>query len=151
MIFIICAITKSLLMPSVYCTLKKKTKTKTKNKNKKQKQKTKTKKQNKTKKKKLSVTPNLWIIHYVDQFLLRWPYCLTIIGSNFVLNDLLHQTLISYNGPWFTFPFMHIWWQHDDIIRFQGKSYFFDNSLFLKKIEPPIKFKLCKHHKHDNI
>ena len=27
---------------------------------------------------------------------------------NFVLNDLLHQTLISYNGPWFTFPFMHI-------------------------------------------
>ena len=44
----------------------------------------------------------------------RWPYCLTIIGCNFVSNDLLHQTLISYNGPWFTFPFMHI----DDIIRF---------------------------------
>ena len=30
---------------------------------------------------------------------LRWPYCLTIIGCNFVLNDLLHQTLISHNGP----------------------------------------------------
>ena len=40
---------------------------------------------------------------------LRWPYCLTINGCNFVSNDLLHQTLISYNGPWFTFPFMHIW------------------------------------------
>ena len=39
---------------------------------------------------------------------LRWAYCLTIIGCNFVSNDLLHQTLISYNGPWFTFPFMHI-------------------------------------------
>ena len=39
---------------------------------------------------------------------LRWLYCLTIIGCNFVLNDLLHQTLISYNGPWFTFSFMHI-------------------------------------------
>ena len=49
---------------------------------------------------------------------LRWPYCLTIIGRNFVSNDLLHQTLISYNGPWFTFPFMHIWWHHNDIIRF---------------------------------
>ena len=49
---------------------------------------------------------------------LRWPYCLTIIGCNFVLNDLLHQTLTSYNGPWFTFPFMHIWWHHDDVIRF---------------------------------
>ena len=49
---------------------------------------------------------------------LRWPYCLSIIGCNFVSNDLLHQTLISYNGPWFTFPFMHIWWQHNDVIRF---------------------------------
>ena len=50
--------------------------------------------------------------------MLRWPYCLTIIGCNFVSNDLLHQTLISYNRPWFTFPFMHIWWHHDDVIRF---------------------------------
>ena len=45
-------------------------------------------------------------------------HCLTIIGCNFVLNDLLHQTLISYNVPWFIFSFMHIWWHHDDVIRF---------------------------------
>ena len=63
---------------------------------------------------------------------LRWLYCLTIIGCNFVLNDLLHQTLISYSGPWFTFSFMHIWWHHDDVIKFLGKSYFFYNSLFWK-------------------
>ena len=49
---------------------------------------------------------------------LRWLYCLTIIGCNFVLNVLLHQTLISYNGLWFTFPFIHIWWHHDDVIKF---------------------------------
>ena len=49
---------------------------------------------------------------------LRWLYCLTIIGYNFVLNDLLHQTLISYNGPWFIFSFMHIWWHHDNVIKF---------------------------------
>ena len=51
-------------------------------------------------------------------YVLRWLYCLTIIGCNFVLNDLLHQTLISYSGPWFTFSFMHIWWHHDDVIKF---------------------------------
>ena len=55
---------------------------------------------------------------------LRWLYCLTVIGCNFVLNDLLHQILISYNGPWFTFSFMHIWWHHDDVIKFKGKSFF---------------------------
>ena len=49
---------------------------------------------------------------------LRLPYCLTIIGCNFVSDDLLNKTLISYNGPWFTFPFMYIWWHHNDIIRF---------------------------------
>ena len=43
---------------------------------------------------------------FIDNF--RWLYCLTIMGCNFVFNDLLHQTLISNNGPWFTFPFMHI-------------------------------------------
>ena len=56
---------------------------------------------------------------------LRWLYCLTICGCNFVFNDLLQQTLISKNGPWFTFPFIHIWWHHNDVIRFYGKSYFF--------------------------
>ena len=69
--------------------------------------------------------------------ILRWPYCLTITGCNFVSNDLLHQTLISYNGPWFTFPFMDIWWNYDDVIKFYWKSYFFDNSLFLKKWNHP--------------
>ena len=42
---------------------------------------------------------------YLPSFL-RWLYCLTIIGCNFVLNDLLHQTLISCNRPWFTFSFI---------------------------------------------
>ena len=55
-------------------------------------------------------------------------YCLTVIGCNFVFNDLLHQALISNNGPWFTFPFMHIWWHHQIL----GEILFFDNSLFLK-------------------
>ena len=40
---------------------------------------------------------------------LKWLYCLSIIWCNFVFDFLLHQTLISNNGPWFTFPFMHIW------------------------------------------
>ena len=50
--------------------------------------------------------------------ILRWLYCLTIMGCNFVFNDMLHQTLISNNGPWLTFPFLHIWWHYDDDIRF---------------------------------
>ena len=62
---------------------------------------------------------------------------LPIMGCNFVFKDLLHQTLISNNGSWFTFPFMHIWWCQDDVIRFKGKSYFLDNSLFLKKWNHP--------------
>ena len=33
---------------------------------------------------------------------------LKIQVNDFVFNDLLHQTLISNNEPWFTFPFMHI-------------------------------------------
>ena len=31
----------------------------------------------------------------------------TIIGCNFV-SDLLNKTLISYNGLWFTCPFMYL-------------------------------------------
>ena len=34
---------------------------------------------------------------------------------------------------------------------FMGNAIFVDNSLFMKKMEPPIKFKLCKKQKHDNI
>ena len=68
---------------------------------------------------------------------LRWPYCLTIIGFNFVSNDLLHQTLVSYNGPWFAFPLSTF----DDITVtsscFRGNPIFFDNSLFLKKWNHP--------------
>ena len=49
------------------------------------------------------------VVKVLDSFIvLRWLYYLTIIGCNLCLNDLLHQTLISYNGPWFTFSFMHI-------------------------------------------
>ena len=61
-----------------------------------------------------------------QDLLWRCLYCLTIIGCNFVSN-MLHKTLISYNGPWFIFLFMHIWWNHCDIIRFRGKFNFFDN------------------------
>ena len=32
-----------------------------------------------------------------------------------------------------------------------GEIIVFDNSLFFEKMEAPIKFKLCKQHKHDNI
>ena len=36
-------------------------------------------------------------------------------------DDLLNKTLISYNEPWFSFPFMYIWWHH----QFGGKLVFF--------------------------
>ena len=49
---------------------------------------------------------------------LRWLYCPNIILCNFVSNDLLYETLIAFNAPWFTFPFICIWWHHDDIIKF---------------------------------
>ena len=38
-------------------------------------------------------------------------------------------------------------WRHQVLV----EVLFFDNSLFLKKMEPPIKFTLCKQNKHDNI
>ena len=79
----------------------------------------------------------IWILRLFNtksiHKMLRWLYCLAIIGCNFVFNDLLHHTLISNNGPWFTFPFMHIWWHYDDIVRFEGKSYFLIIPCFLKK------------------
>ena len=59
-------------------------------------------------------------------------YCLTIIGCNFVFNDLLHQTLISNNGPWFTFPCTF-----DDIMMmssgFRGNPIFLIIPCFWKK------------------
>ena len=39
---------------------------------------------------------------------LQQPSWLNTVGCKFVLNDLLHQTLISYNGTWFTFSLVHI-------------------------------------------
>ena len=52
-----------------------------------------------------------------------WGGYIAIIRCNFLFT--VDNTVIQHNGPWFTFPFMHIWWHHDDVIRFKGKSYFF--------------------------
>ena len=48
-------------------------------------------------------------------FALRWSYCPTIIGYNFVFNDLLNKTLISYSGLGLSFPYVHLMtsrWYH---------------------------------------
>ena len=65
-------------------------------------------------------------LHNWTKTTLRWLYCLTIIiGCNFVSNDLLHQTLISHNEPYLTFPFMHIWWFVFVCVFFYQKSEFY--------------------------
>ena len=38
---------------------------------------------------------------------LRWLYCATIIECIFVSNDILHETFVPCNGPWFTFLFIY--------------------------------------------
>ena len=79
---------------------------------------------------------------------LRWLYCLTINGCNFICNDLLHSTLISCNGSWFTFPFMYIWWYHawwrhkvlEDILFSFSFFFFFLLKKKKKKNHPSLKF-----------
>ena len=93
----------------------------------------------------------VWIQHGKYIARLRWLYCLTIIGCNFVLNDLLHLTLISDETMDLGLPFHSC--TFDDIM--MTSSSFRGNPIFLIilcfcKMEPPIKFKLCKQHKHDN-
>ena len=49
--------------------------------------------------------------------LLKWPYCLIILGYNFCLDHLLNKTFMSYNERINTFPLRSIGqWHHDDVI-----------------------------------
>ena len=79
---------------------------------------------------------------------LRWLYCLTIIGCNFVFNDLLHQhwyQTMDLGLPFHSCTFDDITMTSSQVL---GEILFFYNSLFFEKMEPPIKFELCKQHKH---